>query len=388
MQLPPLQVEPGRSILPADPGISPHDTGISTTTDKEHMPALDGLRGLAAAIVLFSHLHLFTGDTDNLGRGGVLLFFALSGFLMAHLHLRQSINAVSVRRFCAARIARIVPLYYSVVILGYLSTQVLGLEAFSKYDMDTLQLARLLLFVGKVSVFWSVGPEFQFYGFFVLIWAITALSGVWRTYALVALGVFAVACYLASPTLPGILFVSKLQIFMVGIAAAMLRWWLAAHYPLPGAGKVILQLAACAGILALVMPSTRMFLPLFPAASVAEHSRWYYADLPRVLLAGLAVLAFSYSTWASNQLLGNWLMRELGRVSFSIYLLHEPVIGLMRVTGFFEDLNPWVAAALCLTLSALVSSAVNRLFETPARIWLSRKLAAPRQLAAAPAIAG
>lgn len=380
MQLPPLQVEPGSSSLPADPA-APSDTS-KPTIDKEHMPALDGLRGLAAMIVLISHLHLFHFSTDNLGRGGVLLFFALSGFLMAHLHLKQSFNATSLRRFCAARIARIVPLYYAVVLLAYLATHVLGLEAFKTYAMDTGQLLRLLAFVGSVSVFWSVGPEFQFYGFFVLMWAITVLHGNWRRLALVALAIFAVACYAASPRLPGILFVSKLQIFLAGVAAALLRWWLAEHAPLDARGKGVLQLAACGAVLLLVMPSERMLLPTFPAAAVAEHSRWYYADLPRVVLAGFAVLAFSYSTWASNRLLGNPLARELGRSSFSIYLLHEPVIGIMRVTGLFTQLGPWAASALCVVLSTLLAALVNRIYETPARIWLSRKLAPPRAVGA------
>ncbi|SEL11036.1 Peptidoglycan/LPS O-acetylase OafA/YrhL, contains acyltransferase and SGNH-hydrolase domains [Pseudoxanthomonas sp. GM95] len=351
------------------------------------MPALDGLRGLAAVVVLISHLHMFNWDIYNLGPAGVMLFFVLSGFLMAHLHLRQSFNAVSVRRFCAARTARIVPLYYAVVVLGYLSTYHLGLDAFSVYHMDTLELARHLLFTGKVSVFWSVGPEFQFYGFFVLMWGITALPVRWRKAALAALAVFAVACYAASPRLPGILFVSKLQIFLFGVAVAIVRWWLAEHRPLTGFAKGALQLVGVIALVLLALPGEFMLLPLFPAAAVADYGRWYYADLPRALFAAIAVLGFSYSTAASTALLGNALMRELGRASFSIYLLHEPVIGVMRVMGLFEQASAWVSIPLCIVVSVLVSSAVNRLFETPVRIWLTRRLSPPRHEVGASAAA-
>ncbi|MEO0035979.1 MAG: hypothetical protein RLZZ501_2002, partial [Pseudomonadota bacterium] len=60
-----------------------------------YLPALDGLRGFAAAIVLFSHFSNAFNLWDRLfgagaGQHGVLLFFVLSGFLIAHLHLGQS----------------------------------------------------------------------------------------------------------------------------------------------------------------------------------------------------------------------------------------------------------------------------------------------------------
>jgi peptidoglycan/LPS O-acetylase OafA/YrhL len=383
MQLPPLQSATDELILPADPS-TPFKEVTRPIADKEHMLALDGLRGFAAVIVLISHLHIAGSDwqTENLGRCGVLLFFALSGFLMAHLHLKKPFNADSARRFCAARVARIVPLYYTVVILAYLATHVLGMDTFRTYTMDSVQLLRQLAFVGSVSVFWSVGPEFQFYGFFVLLWAITLLHGTPRTIALAALGVFAIACFVASPRLPGILFLSKLQIFLAGIAVALLRWWLAAQHQPTSVARNILQILACVATYVLLMPSSQMLLPLFPQAAVADYSRWYYADLPRVLLAGLVVLAFSYGTRLSDQLLGNRLMRELGRASFSIYLLHEPVIAVMQATGVFNQLNPLVVVALCLAVTVLVASAVNRVFETPARIWVTRKLSPPRPVGA------
>jgi peptidoglycan/LPS O-acetylase OafA/YrhL len=342
------------------------------------MPALDGLRGLAAISVVVAHLPTKTPfwEKVSFGECGVFLFFVLSGFLMTHLHLRQPVNAVTVRRFCVARVARIVPLYYTIVLVAFAVSMLT--QADFHYRMDLMDLARLLAFVGSVDVFWSVGPEFQFYGFFLLLWCIPSLRGRARNLALALLGVFLLASYAASPYLPGILFVSKLHIFLGGVGIALLRaWWSARAQPQAGAIPV-LQLFACAAILVMLLPYAHMLLPVFPERDVAQISAWYYTDLPRVLLAALVVLAFSYRTALSDLLLGNGLVSELGRSSFSIYLLHRPVIDVMTALGWFARLNPWVAGIACIVATVLLASLVNRMLETPARLWLTRRFSPPR----------
>ncbi|SEL11000.1 Peptidoglycan/LPS O-acetylase OafA/YrhL, contains acyltransferase and SGNH-hydrolase domains [Pseudoxanthomonas sp. GM95] len=372
-QSPHLQAAQGTIALPDAPPLP----SVNTTTKgkaKEHMPALDGLRGLAALSVVIAHLPTKTWAWEqvNFGETGVFLFFVLSGFLMAHLHLQQPFDAQRLRRFGVARVARIVPLYYTVVLIAY-AVSVLT-QADFHYRMDTVALVRLLAFVGSTDVFWSVGPEFQFYGFFLLLWGITALHGKARTLALLVLGAFAIACYFGSPYLPGVLFISKLHIFLGGVAIALLRHALATRGQQPDArGIGALQLLACAAVVGMLFPYHQMLLPLFPAQDVAQISAWYYTDLPRVLLAALVVLAFSYRNKVSDLLLGNGLVSELGRSSFSIYLLHRPVIDVMTYFGLFERLNPSVAGIGCLVATVLLASLVNRILETPARLWITRR---------------
>lgn len=380
---PPLQAASGTLSLSADPVISHTATTAVASKKKEHMPALDGLRGLAAISVVIAHLPTKTPFWEGVSFGecGVFLFFVLSGFLMTHLHLQQPVNAANVRRFCVARVARIVPLYYTIVLVAF-AVSVLT-QADFHYRMNLEGLARLLAFVGSVDVFWSVGPEFQFYGFFLLLWCIPSLQGRMRTTALALLGVFVVGSYAASPYLPGILFVSKLHIFLGGVGIALLRaWWTRRAQPAPNAIPV-LQLLACAGIFVMLLPYPHMLLPTFPESDVAQISAWYYTDLPRVLLAALVVLAFSYRTALSDLLLGNGLVNELGRSSFSVYLLHRPVIDVMTALGLFERLDPWVSGIGCIAATVLVASLVNRALETPARLWITRRFSPPRQPATA-----
>ena len=83
-----------------------------------HLPGLDGLRGLAILPVIWHHStpRLLPGV---LGKGavGVDLFFALSGFLITTLLLRErrERGSISLGAFYARRSLRIFPLYYAVL---------------------------------------------------------------------------------------------------------------------------------------------------------------------------------------------------------------------------------------------------------------------------------
>ena len=73
-----------------------------------HVPALDGIRGIAVLLVMFAHVNLFVPGG---GTVGVTVFFVLSGFLITSLLLREvdrtgRLNLVS---FYGRRILRLYP---------------------------------------------------------------------------------------------------------------------------------------------------------------------------------------------------------------------------------------------------------------------------------------
>ena len=94
-----------------------------------HMKALDGFRGLAVLLVMWSHFIAVTPGwgqaTEPLarllqaGHYGVDLFFLLSGFLITGILLDAKGKAGYFKIFIMRRVLRIFPLYYAVLAMAY-----------------------------------------------------------------------------------------------------------------------------------------------------------------------------------------------------------------------------------------------------------------------------
>ena len=117
--------------------------------------ALDGIRGLAVLIVIASHSHAF--GLDKQGGVGVWLFFALSAFLLTLPFAAEPSRALRVRRllrYAARRLLRILPAYYSMIILTFLF----------RGAQDTDFLTIHLLFLRGDGIWWAIPQEMLFYG--------------------------------------------------------------------------------------------------------------------------------------------------------------------------------------------------------------------------------
>lgn len=164
---------------------------------KLYFPNLNGLRFIAALLVIIHHIEQFKttfglpGYWHNpfisvIGHQGVILFFVLSGFLITYLLLKEKeeTKTVSIRSFYIRRILKIWPLYYLVVLLGLFvlpSFDIFYVPGGTEYISDHLGIKTLLFFfflpnmVGTVYIpiplagqTWSIGVEEQFY----LIWPV------------------------------------------------------------------------------------------------------------------------------------------------------------------------------------------------------------------------
>jgi peptidoglycan/LPS O-acetylase OafA/YrhL len=154
-----------------------------------HIPALDGIRGLAILLVLFHHLFWANGRTgvwifDTLSSIressyiGVNLFFALSGFLITGILMDTVHISHYFSSFYARRSLRIFPLYYGFLLLLLCLTRPMhfvwnGMQYFAlTYTGNWMLLLHPIFFnLGLVSLnhFWSLQVEEQFYWVWPLI---------------------------------------------------------------------------------------------------------------------------------------------------------------------------------------------------------------------------
>ncbi|MFH0784867.1 MAG: acyltransferase [Pseudomonadota bacterium] len=114
--------------------------------------ALDGLRGLAAFLVLVDH----TGvpGCNGIGMIGVVMFFCLSGFLLTIPFAKNGakiIDIASVQSYFLRRVRRIAPMFYAIIFTTYF---------FDGRIEDTLRSA---LFLQGNSIYWTVLQEMHFY---------------------------------------------------------------------------------------------------------------------------------------------------------------------------------------------------------------------------------
>lgn len=155
-----------------------------------HLPALDGLRGVAILLVLMDHftrLQPSTALERLLSRGatvgwvGVDLFFVLSGFLITGILLDAKGGEQSFRNFYLRRACRIFPLYYGYLLLLFLGLPHMGVLSSEEVRnlLDTQgwywsYLSNVMIaLVGswdpipmETLHFWSLAVEEQFY----LLW--------------------------------------------------------------------------------------------------------------------------------------------------------------------------------------------------------------------------
>jgi peptidoglycan/LPS O-acetylase OafA/YrhL len=161
-------------------------SGAPIRQPSAHIPALDGVRGTAAAAVFIYHygggarssnfaFHL-VGETIHMGWVGVSLFFVLSGFLISGILLDSFRGPGWWKTFYIRRTLRIFPLYYGALLGGVLVHLLLRVPwpsisqvwPFFFYLQDIPGVVRydLLSPLFDLGHFWSLAVEEQFY----LVW--------------------------------------------------------------------------------------------------------------------------------------------------------------------------------------------------------------------------
>jgi peptidoglycan/LPS O-acetylase OafA/YrhL len=296
---------------------------------------LEGLRGLAVALVVLFHAKLL-GLTG--GFVGVDAFYVLSGFLITGLLLGELVGrgSLDLAAFYVRRARRILPAA-TVAIVATLAASALIVAPLDLPGV-ALDATTSALFVGNLHFasratdyfastlpspflhYWSLGVEEQFYLFWPIVLLVAARL---RRVGAVVLLIFGVSLALSLALAP-----SERAFAFYGLPTR--AWQLALGALLALHAPRLARLRQAPAVV-----SGWIGLALVAASAVAIDATVPYPGVAALAPTfGVALLILSGGRpWAPGRLLAFRPLRWLGRISFSLYLYHWPVLTLAAVAA-------------------------------------------------------
>ncbi|HET6154227.1 MAG TPA: acyltransferase [Marmoricola sp.] len=365
-----------------------HD-GHPTTSERSEILPLTGLRAVAAIAVVIHHIRFPASAPDWLqeiatcGFIGVPLFFMLSGFVLAYnyptLQLR---DRRAVLRFWVARIARVMPLYWTVLLISVLTR---GTEGVPQDPSLPRQFLAVQTWSGSLHIGatvynapgWSICVEMFLYALFPFL--VLLVAHVARNYGLKGLLVVAAVVFAAQVTLWAI-FVAKGWADLPATNPSSAHRWLYRNpltripeftvgmcmafavnrgFKFPAWLSQVVQLALVIGIpLACALRNPHNG----PLGAAFFGTLW---TVPFALL----IMSLAANRGFFARFLSTPLMVTLGTASFALYLTHRG-----RLPGFGQstvDSAPghwgYVAVLIILVWTLFLAEGAHRYIEVPCR---------------------
>ncbi|HEY8189195.1 MAG TPA: acyltransferase, partial [Micavibrio sp.] len=297
---------------------------------RTYEPEIDGLRALAVMVVVLYHAG-FKGFDG--GFVGVDIFFVISGYLITR-NILSDIGAgtFSFREFYIHRARRIFPAMYATMVLCAIA----GFFIFSPLDLERLGASIVYASAALPNIFfwqesgywdtskqfkpllhfWSLGVEEQFYFFWplLLLWLHRATRRAETLFRLIlSLSVITLLAsqYMITKDATAAFYLTPFRVFEFGIGA-LLIWAKPFFDRLSGRIKEACLLCALAAIIL----SVRKYSELMPFPGFAA----LVPALAAAVIIGARTARFSGLIFRNRGAI--WL----GLISYSLYLVHWPVL--------------------------------------------------------------
>ncbi|RZM37560.1 MAG: acyltransferase [Sphingomonas sp.] len=382
----------GRSLLAR---LRPREPAL----DRDQIAPLQLLRGIAASGVVIEHLlerYIRRGAipdtlpefTSLLGQVGVATFFAISGFIMVHISLRDGRRPPSGRAFLRNRYLRVAPLYYLmtllIVLFGWLAHRMGAANDFRMPSAAEFLLSFAFiphrggngLIQPIYGLGWTLHYEMFFYLLFAAGLALGARRGAYLVLFTLCLLVIAGTGINAPPdtlSLPLVVYVFTRPImgyFAVGIGIALIRHRIGDRLP-----TVPIALIAAIALAALA------------AAALAPSDRTAMLATAIALAANVLLSPAKSSTSAAGKAEAfSSFSRAFGNASYSMYLTHSFILGAFASATASIVARGTPALIAMVVLACLLCFAVGwaswRLIERPIATLVNRRRPSRAELVA------
>jgi len=335
----------------------------------KHVPALDGLRGLAILLVI-THHQLIPLSLKG-GFLGVDLFFVLSGFLITTLLLAEfdTTKAISLKNFYARRALRLGPAllayllaclvvaYHSQLLEWTRELKLIGLAL--AYSTNWRMAFRWDATLDPTSIIWSLSIEEQFYLLWPLVFFACLMSKFRRSHIIAGL-VFVVFSIMlhrylllrAGADLNRLYYGTdtRADAPLVGCLMALIPAWKPSVER-----KVYLQVGVILSALSLV----------YLVATVQFTDPFLYRGGYTGIAVLSGVITWNAATAPSRVLTAclEWFpLRWFGKISYALYLWHWLLLKTVSLYDWVGYWDPWARFVLAVAVSALSFYLIERPF--------------------------
>ncbi|MEC4879733.1 MAG: acyltransferase [Scytonema sp. PMC 1070.18] len=330
---------------------------MASTKQKLHLPFLDGMRGLAALYVVFSHVLPHQSDrlpglielptkVFRYGPIGVVIFVVLSGYGLMLSVVRQKTGYLpgTLLNYFKRRARRILPPYYAAIVLCLLlAAAILGLETLTQFEwremsydwfspkFSVLDVVLHLLLIHNFTPgtqayninlpLWSVALEWQFYFIFPLLLLPLLRRWGWLATIAIAFGIGLAPHYLMN----GFMDVSRpwlLGSFALGMLAADIGFSDKPHMSR-------LRKSLPWGVLAMIFA----LISLITEWKALGLDGWVFESLAGVAATCLIIYCTNFFLEGKPLPQGLRVLESRGAIalgvfSYSLYLTHAPIVTL------------------------------------------------------------
>jgi peptidoglycan/LPS O-acetylase OafA/YrhL len=351
----------------------------ATAPAKRRVVGLDGIRGIAALFVVLHHTYLISYPTYPVNSGpwwlawlmyghlAVVVFIALSGFSLAIGPARRDWQLGGKARFAFRRAWRILPPYWAALVFSLIMAWTVAPEPGSAVPNGRAVAVYGLLLQDIIGspvpngAFWSIAVEAQLYIVFPLLLVMLRRASAIAMVTAVTILVSTVG--VLAPHVSAVHLLIRLTpqfaaLFALGLASAgILR-----------AGQRVQRLPWQWFSLAALAP---VLVALVVKGSVWFQNEQYWVDL--ALGPAIACFLAAVATGRARSvqwLLDTWPVRRLGSFSYSLYLIHAPIvvaISLKVVGPHVHGGLPrfFLTLALALPISLIAARWFAAVFEIP-----------------------
>ncbi len=378
-----------------------------TTPSRPYLTTLTPLRGIAALVVVIFHSNLMLMPFIPINKPHFItagwlwvdFFFVLSGFIISYVYsdnFKISISAAGYWKYIKARFARVYPLHFVTMIWCLVSAMIIiyyseGIHPFFWDMLNPVSAIPSLFLAQSLGLYisaplntpsWSLSTEWWMYMIFPLL--VPYFHGIKRWGKVLTLvlivGLFLFVKYYLGPVnlpfpggSPSLNVVSDFGVFRC-MAGFLLGMFLFSAYKESVAFHLLKQSWTFAG--------------LFIGTIVAMHIGG--EDILIIAFFPFIILSAAYNTTTVKRVLDVPVLQLLGDWSFSIYMVHVPIIYVFWIYQTIQEPSKWAnfppdptvipnygfGLWICLLIVAstlLLASFSYKYIEVPARSYLNKR---------------